>query len=215
MNHQQAIESEAAAAYLLGDLSVAERDAFEEHYFDCIVCGDTVRAGAAMFAAGREVSKSVKREPAVLRFRERFQRPMAWAAAASFAVVVGYQSVIIPSIRTLAAPPVIEAVRTQDLPADTRGSNDDVVIHFHGKPVVLYGDIPPERPFPLYVFEIRAASGKVLGATDVSGKQARSSESIFLTVYPLPVGRYVLAIVGVRKEGNRPEVVRQWSVVVQ
>lgn len=213
--HKEAIENQTADSYLLGYLPEAELDAFEEHYFDCRVCADTVRAGADMFAAGREVAKRKKSEPPVPWFKERFQRPMTWAMAASFAVVFGYQGVIIPRIRALARPPVIEAlVPTPLVTASTRGSNDDQVIRFHGKPVVLYRDIPPERPFPLYVFEIRAASGKVLGATNVSEEQARSGDSIPLSVHPLPVGRYVLAIVGVRKDGNRSEVVR-WSVVVR
>src|SRR5688572_10799645 len=118
MNHEEAITNQVAASYLLGDLSAAERDAFEEHYFDCRVCGETIRAGAAMFAAGREVAANA---PEVRRFR-----PLKWAAsgaaAAALAMVVGYQSVIIPRVQSLAAPPVMEVLQPKELiPAASRG----------------------------------------------------------------------------------------------
>lgn len=45
MEHQDAIRSQTADRYLLGDLAGAERDEFESHFFECEECADAVRTG--------------------------------------------------------------------------------------------------------------------------------------------------------------------------
>lgn len=43
MNHKQAEETNAVAGYLLKDLSDKDKDAFEEHMFECEVCAEEVK----------------------------------------------------------------------------------------------------------------------------------------------------------------------------
>ena len=146
--------------------------------------------------------------------------PKRWftarAVAAALAVVVGIQGFVIwqnpfatsqPSIEVPAPGPYLSgASRAADEP--------DEVIRFEGdQPIEFHVDIPPEPPFPMYRLEVRGGSGKVLH-DDVSEERIRSGDSIPLSVRPLPAGRYVLAIVGVRKDGSRSEL-DQWSFVVQ
>lgn len=38
MNHEEASSIYAAEAYMLGDLTAEEREAFEEHFFSCRIC---------------------------------------------------------------------------------------------------------------------------------------------------------------------------------
>jgi Putative zinc-finger len=212
MNHEEAIRNQVAASYLLGDLSDTERDAFEEHYFDCRVCGDTVRAGAAMFAGGREVATN---EPSFRRFR-----PLKWAsssaAAAALVVVATYQGAVIPRLQSLAAPPMMTVLRPTPLvTSENRGEKEEQVIRFQGEPLVLYRDMPSGvAVYPRYQTELRKADGKVLHTSDLAADLAQSGDSISMEVRPLPAGRYVLAIMGVREEGNRSEIAK-WSVVVR
>lgn len=217
MNHEEAINNQVVASYLLGDLSAAERDAFEEHYFDCRVCGDAVRAGAAMFVTGHEVAAN---EPQVRRFR-----PLKWAAssaaAAALAVVVGYQAVVIPRVQSLSAPPAIEVLNPVPLIAGPTRSEaaEEQRIRFNGdEPLVLYRDIPDEPRYPQYEVEFRTAAGKVLATSRISAgltsELVAEGNPIPIQVRPLPAGRYVLAIRGVREEGNRPELA-SYSVVVE
>ena len=42
MNHEEAMKAQTTERYLLGDLPENERDAFEEHYFECAICADEV-----------------------------------------------------------------------------------------------------------------------------------------------------------------------------
>jgi hypothetical protein len=210
MNHSEAIESLAVAGYLLDDLSEAQRDAFELHYIDCPICAEAVWTGTKMFAASREALKSDK--PKILPFR-----PMNWinarAVAATLAVVVGIQGYIIWK-NDRPAPSIEVPARGPYFAGATRAEGENVkVVRFQGdQPVQFYVDIPPEQPFPRYRLEVRG-SGKVLSG-DVTEEQARSGDSIPLSVRPLPAGRYVLAIVGVRKDGNRSELA-SWNFVVQ
>jgi hypothetical protein len=215
MNHEEAISSQAAAAYLLGDLSAEERDAFEEHFFDCSECGDTVRSGATMFAGGRE---AVENESSFRRFRS-LKPALAGAAAAALVVIATYQTAVLPRVQSLATPPVMEVLRpTELMTSEMRGAEgQEMTIRFSGDDALaLYPDVPPDaEPFPHYQAELRSSEGRVLSARDVPAELVRSGNSIPVLVRALPAGRYVLAIRGVRKDGNRPEVVRYNVRVVQ
>src|SRR5262249_45810226 len=52
-DHEEAVRHEIAARYLLDQLDPAQRDAFEEHYFDCRLCADEVQAGSTFLDAAR------------------------------------------------------------------------------------------------------------------------------------------------------------------
>jgi len=91
MEHREAVDSLATERYILGEMSEAERDAFEEHFFTCEICADDmlvadkmrtgVRAGLAKTAA-----------PAVTRQRWPIAVVIPWAAAATLALVAGYEA---------------------------------------------------------------------------------------------------------------------------
>src|SRR5262245_30505449 len=100
MEHQEAIDTLASERYILGEMSEAERDSFEEHFFSCAECADDVlaadkmrvgvRAGLVGAASPTTAAKAgaavtVKRSwrPAIL---------IPWAAAAMMTIVAGYES---------------------------------------------------------------------------------------------------------------------------
>jgi hypothetical protein len=53
VTHQEALETLASERYLLNEMSDTDRDAFEEHFFDCQDCADDLRTGAAMLQGAR------------------------------------------------------------------------------------------------------------------------------------------------------------------
>src|SRR5215831_13264280 len=55
MTHDQAVSTHAPERYVLGELTVDERDAFEAHYFDCSSCFDEIKTGAQFLTHAREV----------------------------------------------------------------------------------------------------------------------------------------------------------------
>jgi hypothetical protein len=55
MEHQQAIGNLAVESYLLDQMTPQERDAFEEHYFECILCAEDIRAASKFIEDAREI----------------------------------------------------------------------------------------------------------------------------------------------------------------
>ena len=98
MQHQEAVETLASERYLLGEMSDAERDAFEEHVFSCAECADDVKAGARMQQGVRQGFASAQVIPIKRTWRPSTILP--WAAAATFAFLATYQTLQTPSRTT-------------------------------------------------------------------------------------------------------------------
>jgi len=114
VTHQEAIDSLASERYLLDDMSMQDRQAFEEHFFTCEVCADDLRTAAAMLQGAKAgfagPSASADVVPISSRMRggpRRWYQSMAlpWAAAATLAGFAAYQSLwVIPSLARSTAP---------------------------------------------------------------------------------------------------------------
>src|SRR5215469_4153582 len=55
MDHAEAARKFAAEQYLLGEMNEAERQEFEEHFFSCSDCAESLEAGVALTANARAV----------------------------------------------------------------------------------------------------------------------------------------------------------------
>jgi hypothetical protein len=129
MDHHDAVTTDAAERYLLDEMSEAERDAFEAHYFDCQPCAADVRQGAAMADALRTSGAGATVVPFVPKAAARPRPKGQWmsiAAAALLALVAGYQAfVVIPGLRETAgaqalAPVVLRPISRGDAPVVPR-----------------------------------------------------------------------------------------------
>ena len=85
MTHQQALDTMAAERYLLDEMTVLEKHAFEEHFFDCSDCATEVRLGERIRVEVRSVrnldSKTIERsarDSNVIEFNTRpaWRRPL-------------------------------------------------------------------------------------------------------------------------------------------
>jgi anti-sigma factor RsiW len=117
MTHQHAIETMASERYLLGEMDEQERDRFEAHYFDCADCAEDIRTAGRIRREVRKTAKAAVAAPALVSshaplaktarvirpVRSAWLRPAfvaPWAAAASLALVLGYQSLVtLPELR--------------------------------------------------------------------------------------------------------------------
>src|SRR3954469_17960246 len=104
MSHDEAINDGATERYVLDEMPDEERDAFEEHYFECAVCAEDVRTAIAL-KDGLAAEQRRESVPAVVPFEPRHRRlpaSLAAAAAAMIAVVSMYAGVVQPQRRQLA-----------------------------------------------------------------------------------------------------------------
>ena len=108
MDHEAAIKSQAAERYMLGELSMAERDAFEEHLADCSRCMEDA-ATLDAFAANARAEFAAQSRPLLARpgFRlagllPRLAPVMAFSGALNLVLlaVIDYGALrLLPSMR--------------------------------------------------------------------------------------------------------------------
>ena len=53
MTHQQAVDTLAAERYLMDEMSEADRQEFEDHFFSCELCADDLRIATAMLQGAK------------------------------------------------------------------------------------------------------------------------------------------------------------------
>jgi hypothetical protein len=178
VTHQEALDTLASERYLLNEMSEKDRDAFEEHFFDCHVCADDLRVGAAMlqgaragFAGtatpGRVFSMAAKR-PGRTLMNPVWYRSVAlpWAAAATLAVVAGYQALfVVPALRRDSSPVALAPVT---LRPESRGAEPVVTKDASGSPVSLAVEIADPPQGGEITYDLSDANGRRI----VSGRAA-------------------------------------------
>jgi hypothetical protein len=144
MTHQEAVDTLAAERYLLDEMSDEDRQTYEEHYFECETCADDLRVATAMMQGAKEgfASSATGRVVSITADRSAGRKTawyrsaaLPWAAAATLAVVAGYESLwVVPSLRRGALPLVLtpQALRPQ-----SRGAETVIPFEAHGGPTTL------------------------------------------------------------------------------
>ena len=211
MEHAEAIESHTAERYLLDELTTAEADSFEEHYFDCHECAEDVRDGMAMLEGGRNLARVwARREsngtPAHVSGPAGAQvaRPrFTWfpaAAAAMLVIVLGGTFLM----RTRDEVPSFEVMETPVYLAVSRNTQNIVVLA-ENQSVVRFVDVPAtDGPYASYELRLLAPDGKVLGSSTISSQQAMDSVPVALR--GLATGTHEIVIEGVDGGGQRTRV---------
>jgi hypothetical protein len=227
MDHSEAIQQMIAERYLLDELTLDAREAFEEHLFDCPECALDLRAGAAFVEAAKaQLPKLAGAAPVPSLPRSRklqvrqewwlswLQPAFAVPAFASLLLVIGYQNLVVyPGLRSDAAQPRL-------LPwAPLHGAMRD------GAPMAITADrrhgiaLPVDLPaqsspdaYASYSLDLHDPQGKLAW----SGVVAASSESDsggqrFSLVIPgamLQNGAYSLVVSGAGAHGERTVIDR-------
>lgn len=124
MRHQQAVESRAAARYLLDEMSELERHRFEAHYFDCPECAEDVRLGLVLDEVAAHPPAPLSRATSNPLFGPL--RMVSYAAAAALVAAFGYQTLfVIPQLRALTGPQALAPVVLRPV---SRGADTEVRI---------------------------------------------------------------------------------------
>jgi putative zinc finger protein len=184
MNHQEALREMAVERYLLGELSGASRDSFEEHLFECSECTIDVKAGATFIDAAR-TELSAPRKVAVPRV-ERGQRWTSWLtspwilapALAACLLILAFQTFVLqPRMKLELAQAQAPAVLNPLILANAGPRGDsipEITAPEHGSFVVSL-DVPTNGGFSSYRCSLYAPDGSLLWQTTVSSEQARDA----------------------------------------
>jgi len=203
MDHAQAIQTQAAEKYLLGEFSATQQEEFAEHFFDCDECAKDVRLTALfMDTAKRVMAADLGDKPNLTVKKSSSGWHSAWyAVAASIALlaVILYQNVVtIPKLRSFAAPQALEYFSIVGM--GSRGAGQTAVSPSHERPFILLADIPSHENIDQYRCEILNGDGKTVLSIDVTEALARKTVPLLIPASTLSRGTYSFAISGRTKE---------------
>lgn len=204
MDHKVASKNEAVERYLLGEMPLEERDAFEEHYFSCTVCAEEVRAASAMMGDLRRVLREGVPRRADSRFSWLRLPVLVPACAAMFlAAVVGYQNLaVLPELK---APRAVGAAIILD--GQTRAGVPKVNA---GDPLRFQMALDGVTAASRLRAELLGAAGQKIEAGDIPAPPANQPLDVF---FPgtLDPGRYAVVI---RENPGGKEVARSSFEIV-
>ncbi len=223
MDHVKAIDEQVADRYLLKELSAADAEEFERHYFECEECALAVQAGDIFIANSRAVLGELKPEPVKKpRGTSFWSAMMGWSAKqlvffpVAGCLVLGalalYQgAVVIPGLRESTGARILPAFQ---LLGASRGEESQVVIPSGASAFALSADIPPDVHFQNYVCEI-SRGGSLAFRLNTSAPAEGRPITILLPVRGLQAGEYALSILGSNSAGQTKEKVVTFSFGIQ
>ncbi|HET8923095.1 MAG TPA: hypothetical protein VFN26_08895 [Candidatus Acidoferrum sp.] len=205
MDHNEAVQLQAAVKYVLGELSQGQRDEYEEHYFDCGECADDLKAAATFVDASRDVfrhqaEKSLEREAVPVRggwfgwLRPAFAIPVF----AALLLVIAYQNTVtIPKAKEAAHSSGQLFSSTFSLQAaNVRGGEELKLQVPRNESFALKLDFTPSRTFESYVAELRDASGRSLLRVSIPGSLTNKEAQLAVPGGLLQPGKYELVFTG-------------------
>ena len=220
MNHDDAVRLTAVEAYLLGELSPADRDEFEEHFFDCSDCANELRVTATFLeeakaelanpvkpaAAAPTTSRAPERPPPTSPFAFLWRPAVLSPAFALALLVVVYQNaVVLPrdagEIARLKNPAI--PAELSFVGGNSRGGGSLPKVEVApGQPFMLSLDIPTEDRYARYACELQDPGGAVVWRAPVTAEQARDTVPIYVPARDWARGTYRLVVEGFKKDGD-------------
>ncbi|MGO9318047.1 MAG: zf-HC2 domain-containing protein [Terracidiphilus sp.] len=225
MDHSEAVQQMIAERYLLNELTLNEREAFEEHLFDCPECALDIRAGAVFVEAAKaQLPKlagaapapvpSRSHKPGVRReWRLRWLQPsFAVPVFASLLLVLCYQNLVTyPRLRASAGEPRL--LPSVTLHGATRGGAPLTVTVDRRRGVALPVDLPalssPEA-YASYSFDLYDPQGKLAWTGGVAAPSGSDGQRLSLVIpgAMLQNGVYSLVVSGAGAHGERTVIDR-------
>jgi hypothetical protein len=217
MDHNQAIEGKFTERYLLGELTVAQRDQFEDHFFDCAICADDVQTGVVFVDSARALLREgpISEETAISGTQGAFARYGLPFQSAAFAFVVllcfaGYQNVVtIPGLQShgsiLSEPKILPTVSLVGMGARAEANPVPAPV---AKDFVLEMEIPGDREFSGYICEIRDSADTLKYSVPVKSEEAKDIVRLAIPAAALNAGAYKLIVLGEKSGGSRQKLVQ-------
>jgi Putative zinc-finger len=213
MDHNEAIQLQAAVKYVLGELSPVQRDAYEEHYFDCAECAVDMKALATFADSTREVLRQEKanqlaKDLVLARggWLRWLQPAVAVPAMAVLLLMLGYQSFVsVPHWKTLAtqsaAPRVLPMFSL--ITANTRSSDSLGFRVRSGEPFGLYIDVPTDAAYRTYLLRLVDPKGQSMILRALSYEEAQKTQVVEVNPGQSP-GAYQIVVLGLSNKESDP-----------
>ena len=197
MTHSDAVRTLAVERYLLEEMSEIERFAFEDHYFDCVECADDLRIAAKLREAVKDglVAHAAPAQIVAMpvqRARDRWRPSVVvpWAAAATLALAVTYQSLAPGRTGSLE----VQALAPITIRPDSRGALPTVRIPADSGAVALALEVAAPSGSELS-YELRTSSGTRIAEGRLAAPDAGAPLLLLVPSWTLrPSTQYSLAV---------------------
>jgi hypothetical protein len=224
MEHEDAVHLAASEKYLLNEISQAEREEFEKHFFDCAECADEVRTTAAFLAGaklelGRSRAAQPTRPPAKMPWFEfLFGTAVTLPVFILLLLFMAYQHIVMrpryagaSAERNSPAIPTSLSLSSGDSPS----SVVPTVAIANGQPLLLSLAIPTAERFSSYLCVLIAPSGAVVWRLPVSTTQAKDTLPIYVPSDRLASGNYRLVVRGLASAGeDSVDLANYWFTLI-
>ncbi len=221
MDHDEAVRLQAAVRYVLGELSPAQRDEYEEHYFDCSECALDLKAAVTFVDASREVfrqeaEKAAEKNvvPARGLWAGWFRPIIAVPAFAALLLLIGYQNTVtIPRAKEEAnhsAGQLFTSSFSLQM-ANTRGGEEVKIQVQPAETFALDFDFTPSRTFESYLCQLQDESGRSVLQVSLPGSSANKEAHLVVPGGLVRPGKYTLVFSGApvsKGQPSRDEVLR-------
>lgn len=222
MDHNEAVKNHAAEKYFLGELAEPERDAFEEHFFDCEECAADVKATAILVDNVRETLRTApdqKKAPVreTAGFLSWWRPAYSFAAIALLLVTVGYQNLVqIPQLHNQALTKAEALPSFSLVVAGSRGAAgaQEVTVPAN-TPFGLYVDIPSDPSFTRYSADILTQSGALKFSVPISAEQTQNTVQLLIPGSLLSEGQYDLVVRGYKAESSGAQEIARHPFVLR
>jgi len=225
MEHERAVQNLAVECYLLGEMTPGEREAFEEHYFECGVCAEDVRTASQFLEDVKEVLGTGRSPLAVpVTGREALEQRAprwnwtTWLQPQFATAIVGVLGIVaavetfstIPSLKQkvseVSAP---RSVHSTVLKPQTRGASTVLNVKAGESALLTLDglDLPVAAAGRLQ-FVVKSNDGR--DVLSFSGEYSGANEPVVIS-FPkldLPAGSYVLRVETTSTAGTARELGR-------
>jgi len=221
MDHDEAVRLQAAEKYLLGQLPKEQHAAYEEHYFDCSVCAEEIKATAAFMESARQVAREqmlqtidVKRLTPAIRTHSNggwfawLKPAFAIPVIAALVLFIGYQNrVTIPRLKDSSSAPIISS--SFQLLGSVRGGNEsggpsNKVPVKQGESFLLKFDFTPRGTSSEYSWQLLDPAGQRVRYGTLGGDKKYQTVSLPVVGGVQNAGKYNLVFSGDAK-GNEAQ----------
>ena len=222
MDHNEAIRLQAAVKYVLGELSPAQREEYEEHYFDCGECAVDIKALATFADTTREVMRRERDAqfakelvPARGGWLSWLQPVVAVPAMAALLLIIAYQNTVtIPQARQEAGSSEAQIFVTSRAPkmAVVRGSEELLKFSVRrNESLPLKFDFTPTPSADAYVCQLQDESGRLVLQVRVPGLFTNKELELVVPANRVKAGKYALVFTadpGTTGQLTKTEVLR-------
>jgi len=206
MDHNETIQLQAAVKYVLGELSPAQREQYEEHYFDCAECAVDIKALATFADTTREVLRRERDAqfakdlvPSRGGWLSWLQPVVAVPAMAALLLIIAYQNTVtIPQAKQESGSGAAQ-IAFSSYPlrgVNTAGDEGRKLGIRPGEAFSLDFDFVPTRSYDNYICQLEDAGGQVLLRSKIAGGNANQEAHLLIPAGMLHPGRYVMAFYG-------------------